>query len=227
MKNKNRPPIIALDGNHRTGKGTHLDILEQSLVNQGYEPLILRGDGTRTGDGARKGDPFSAWWQDFKNFAGRHENEYTAWRNGACRLLSEAAIWLSHLPDNGVILFDRAGISRSQMTIKEGLEVNFETLYTLNVSEVEISNQSILHLQPDLTLFLSASTETLLGRLSTNDPKYDFRKRNIIASNEYFEMGHMAYDRLGLGAVGHVSADRPISLVAADIYDATMNTLNT
>ena len=39
-----RVPIIGIDGNHRTGKGTQLDILHHKLLGDGYKPLILRGD---------------------------------------------------------------------------------------------------------------------------------------------------------------------------------------
>ncbi len=223
MYRRDRPPIIALDGNHRTGKGTQLDILSETLSQEGYDPLILRGDGTRPGEGGSAGDPFSLWWQDFKSFAKGHHNHYSAWRIGARQLLAEAAIWLSELPKNGIILFDRAGISRSQMTLKENLPVCFETMYLQDANTPQLSNKEILQLQPDLTVFLAADTDTLLERLDENDPKYTFRRNNIISSNDFFERGYEAYQKLGLSETMRISVEDSVENIAGKIKSATID----
>ena len=226
MPNNNRPPIIALDGNHRTGKGTQLDILSGSLTDQGFSPLILRGDGTRPGKGKTEGDPLSSWWQNFKDYANNHENAYIAWRIGARTLLAEAAIHMSNLPENGIILFDRGGVSRSQMTLQEGLPVTYENLYKKGVPDIHPDEKTLIALQPDITIHLSASTEALLGRLDKNDPKYEFREGNIRQSNEFFEAGFDAYAALGFGATRRIWAEGSIESMADKIKDAIISEID-
>lgn len=221
MSSFRRPPVIALDGNHRVGKGTQLDILSYNLANEGYAPIILRGDGTRSGSGETEGDPESGWWKNFKNFEKSHLNPYEAWREGACRLLSEAAIRLSEVVDNGIILFDRAGISRAQMTLKEGLHLTMESMYG-SESDADYVNR----MQPDLTIYMSAPTEVLLERLDSDDEKYEFRRKNIIESNPYFDKAFKLYKKLGIGAVTAINADAPLEVVANEIRFATMNAIH-
>ncbi|HMR38595.1 MAG TPA: hypothetical protein PKE10_03430 [Candidatus Saccharibacteria bacterium] len=205
-----RPPIIALDGNHRVGKGTQLDILYEKLMGEGYAPVILRGDGTRPGTGSMEGDPVSEWWQNFKQFEAGHANPYEAWRKGACRLLAEAAAWFSKPSVGGrVFLFDRAGISRAQMTLKEGLPVGVATMYG--------NPDYVRKLWPDVTIYMAASTEVLLARLDPSDPKYKFRENNIITSNPYFNDAYEAYGSLGVGVATEIDANAPAGKVAEEI----------
>lgn len=226
MSKNDRPPIIALDGNHRTGKGTQLDILSGSLTDKGFSPLILRGDGTRPGRGEMEGDPLSSWWQNFKDYANNHENAYIAWRIGARTLLAEAAVHTSNLPESSIILFDRHGVSRSQMTLQEGLPVTYDNLYKKGVADTRLDDETLLSLQPDITIHLSASTKKLLGRLDPNDPKYNFRKDNILKSNEFFETGFDAYAALGLGATRRIWAEGSIESMADKIKDAIISEID-
>lgn len=225
MSNK-RVPIIALDGNHRTGKGTQLNLLHNSLESDGYQPIILRGDGTRPGEGIAAGDPYSEWWKNFKNYEKSFENNFDAWRHGARLLMAEAAIQRSILPGNGVILFDRAGISRSQMTLKEGLDLDFDNMYGQATDLENLSDEEILTLQPDLTIHLTAPAEVLLGRLNKNDPKLEFRATNISKSNEYFEQAHRQYQELGYSEVISLDARKTVEDSAETIYYATIGTIN-
>lgn len=180
--------IVGFDGNHRVGKGTQIDLLSMALADKGIRSLILRGDGSRPGLGNSEGDPHSQWWQNFKEYAKEFDNEYDAWRIGARRLLGEAAAKIASIDDNmtTVVLFDRSRISRTQMTLKEGLPTNFETMYR-NDGNDKYEDARLKTLAPDLTVYMHAPTSILLGRLSPQDPKYEFRRRNIINSQDTFD----------------------------------------
>lgn len=177
-------PIIAFDGNHRSGKGTQISLLESELRKNGLHPHILRGDGSRPGMGESDCDPKSEWWQNFKTYVKEFENEYDAWRIGASKLLAEAAIRRIGLISDpeAVILFDRAHLSRTQMALKEGVEPTFENMYS-NI----IEKDTIYSLKPSLMIYLDTPMDVLTKRLDINDPKCEFRRNNIKSSNEYYE----------------------------------------
>ncbi len=226
MHSREKVPIIAFDGNHRSGKGTQLAHFSRLLAQKGYDPLVLRGDGTRTGLGQERGDPVSLWWQQFKQFESAHPNPYEAWRIGARTLLAEAAIWYGNMPQNGVILFDRSVVSRAQMTLKEGMRVDAEKMYGLS-SDTLLSPEQLELLAPDVTFFLSAPTDRLIARLETDDPKYAFRRRNILNSNEYFEAAYHACRVLGIGSVERVNADTDVQGVTDQIEGGILTLLET
>lgn len=183
-------PIIAFDGNHRTGKGTQIDIINAALRADGYTTTVLRGDGSRPGIGVEESDPLSEYWINFKQYAESVENPFEAWREGSRRLLGEAATTMQSLETSHVILFDRSTISRTQMTLKEGLDPTFWNLYN-NLGLEGLTDEDIIHLRPDLLLYLTAEPSVMLDRLDQSDPKYAFRRDNIIKSNRYFDS---AYD---------------------------------
>ena len=175
-------PIIAFDGNHRSGKGTQINTLESRLRKDGLHPHVLRGDGSRPGMGE------SEWWQNFKLYVRKFENEYDAWRTGACRLMAEAAIVRMNIISDpeAVILFDRSNLSRTQMALKEGIEPIIENMYS-DVNGSIIREDIISSLRPDLIVYLDLPISILSKRLDINDPKYDFRHNNIINSNGYYK----------------------------------------
>jgi thymidylate kinase len=180
-------PIIAFDGNHRSGKGTQIHILESELRKNGLHPHILRGDGSRPGMGESDCDPKSEWWQNFKTYVKRFENEYDAWRIGARKLLAEAAVRrISLISDpEAVILFDRSHLSRTQMALKEGIEPTFKNMYS-GINESILEEDTICSLRPNSTIYLDTPIDILTKRLDINDPKYEFRRNNIISSNGYY-----------------------------------------
>lgn len=193
-----RPPIVALDGNHRVGKGTQLALTAARLRNAGYTPHILRCDGSRPGLGGSASDPESAYWQNFKDYAKEHDDPYEAWREGARRLIGEAArkIMLVDLSTKPVILYDRSYLSRTQMALKEGLSPCPEALYGTPRSDREAAAlQRLLELTtPDMLFYLDVPTEDLLERLTPDDPKYVFRRRNIMSSAISFDDAFKHYE---------------------------------
>jgi thymidylate kinase len=214
---ENNIPIIALDGNHRVGKGTQIELLMSGLIEAGRRPIMLRGDGSRPGTGETEGDPHSSWWQGFKDYAKSFENEYDAWRIGARTLLSEAAITRTRLPANAVILFDRSVLSRTQMTIKEGLIPSIASAYMNSGSDTY--NETIFQsLYPDVQIYLAASPEKLLERLAPDDEKYAFRHENIRSSSKHYDD---AFDHLsGQGdAIFHIDGTKHPTEVQDAIRD--------
>ncbi|MBP6037939.1 MAG: hypothetical protein KA604_01215 [Candidatus Saccharimonas sp.] len=219
-------PVIALDGNHRTGKGTQLDILSDSLRRYGYSPLVLRGDGTRPGAGCSDSDPYSTWWQEFAAFESLHENQYDAWRKAACLLIAEAAMRAAAMPPNGILLFDRSSVSRAQMTLKEGLPLETNAMYTHGIGEKYLSSIDQATVLPDITIALDADADVLLSRLSADDPKYSFRRTNIVNSNQFFRTAISAYDAYGSGLIYTFDASRDPSEIATEILCVTMDKIN-
>jgi thymidylate kinase len=217
---RGRISIVGFDGNHRVGKGTQIDILSMSLADRGIRSLVLRGDGSRPGLGLSEGDPHSPWWQKFKQHIKEFDNEYDAWRIGARRLLGEAAAKIASIDDNvtTVVLLDRSKISRTQMTFKEGLSANFETMYR-NDGNDEYNDTSLQVLAPELTVYMHAPTSVLLGRLSPQDPKYEFRRKNIINSQDTFDSA-FEYCRGNGEEVIAVRADQDPVDVTRNVRDA-------
>ena len=220
VENKPNIPIVGFDGNHRVGKGTQIDILSMSLADRGIRPLVLRGDGSRPGLGDSESDPHSLWWQGFREYIKQFDNEYDAWRIGARRLLGEAAIKLASVNDSmtSVVLFDRSRISRTQMTLKEGLATDFEIMYRNNGDD-EYDDADLKEFVPDLTIYMHAPASILLGRLSSQDPKYEFRRRNIIHSQDTFEAASDRCRESGAKVVS-IRADQDPVDITLQIRDA-------
>lgn len=208
-------PIIALDGNHRVGKGTQIELLTKELTNNGLRPIMLRGDGSRPGQGGSEGDPHSTWWQNFKEHAKTFENEYDAWRLGARTLLSEAALIRTQLPPHTVILFDRSVLSRTQMTLKEGLAPSTVNAY-MNSERDDIEDTVIHSLYPDLQIYLAASPDKLLDRLAPDDEKYTFRHDNIMSSNGFYDEAFEHLSQQG-DAIVHIDGTEHPSQVQDNI----------
>ena len=171
-----RIPVIALDGNHRVGKGTQLSLTAARLRSAGFTPHILRCDGSRPGTGACESDPKSDWWKNFKTYASNHEHPYDAWRQGARKLIGEAAHKMSSLDldSRPVMLYDRSYLSRTQMALKEGLDLQDlrGALYGTFLDEYT-EDAFVSHLQlteSDLMLYIALPVVCRLQRVIACPP---------------------------------------------------------
>ena len=214
-------PIIAFDGNHRIGKGTQIGIVGDALKKEGYRPHILRGDGSRPGLGLEENDPHSEYWAEFKEYATRQENLFDAWREGARYLVGEAVVKRQLLGQHDIVLFDRSVLSRTQMTLKEGIEPTFWNMY-MNRGVEGVSDDDIRGLNPDLLVYLAADSSIMSERLDPSDPKYEFRRANIVSSNEYF---NAAYDVCADGEIPstRINGAAEVRDVARDIRRVIIN----
>ena len=197
--------------------------MKERFQRAGLHPHVMRGDGSRPGLGDHEDDPSSEWWRNFKEHIKGFENEYDAWRIGARRLLGEVAVKCSDLiaDPKAIILLDRSQLSRIQMTMKEGLEPTFENMYR-NVGNDTIEDSNIRLLSPDLIIYLHVPTNVLLKRLTTDDPKYEFRHNNILQSANYYEEAFANLKKQN-NEVVRINGDQDIQTIEKTVANVIMD----
>lgn len=184
---------IAFEGMHRVGKGTHIEALKEKLAKSGIPCVDIRGEGSRPGKGEEARDPRSEWWLKINEALRKKEGkeDATKWDEAAYRLARELIVWRDRFlarqikeaqVPSGVLIIDRSLLSRAAF-IKQRMQhppekiFSSEDLYPSGIQRrKKISIDMVL---PDLIIELVAPKEVLIGRLDPDDPKYDFRKRNI------------------------------------------------
>lgn len=168
------PRIISFEGLHRSGKGTQISLLEKHLDNT----HIMRGDGSRKGDG-KSNDPYSPWWQQRQQLL-RDTKDYDSepWKEANDKLNQEMhKAYTSQEKD--YLLLDRSVITKYTLKPEE------ESLYYMN----ERGEKTPI-IKPDISFILHVPREELLRRneMAADHPeKYEFRKRNIKKNYEAFE----------------------------------------
>ena len=183
-----RPVTIAFDGLHRVGKGTQTRALVETLTDKGLVSIVVRGDGTRDGQGLTQGDPFDLVWQQRNKYikfeqGGSVEN----WNASSLVLLRELSELLRVQRERkyDAIIIDRSILSRAAFLLHRGVgmigeRMSLDELYPSNQSLQVDERLDLEALVPDLIFDLqSKNPSTLLKRLDQNDPKYVFRSRNI------------------------------------------------
>lgn len=219
---------VGLDGPHRVGKGTQLALLENAFNKSGIPTVQVRGDGSRDGRGTHAGDPPNQWWRSFK---GRLEQQPTEerknqlWDLAARRLAHELIEWRDErLPehaeavaaDTAVVLVDRSLVSRMQLLSKRGEEISDETLYP-DTGLDEFGVITAKDVVPDVLVTLAAPADVLLGRLEPNDPKLDFRRTNIIESDEHYPRAVECAPPAVADRTVVVDANRPVEAVYRNV----------
>ncbi len=170
--------IISFDGLNRAGKGTQINYLKQHLESQDYLVEVLRGDGSRPGEGSLGFyDPQSCFW---KQWQGIQDKSFDDWEYAAKVLTSEnylRAIEVKTQAEKeekkGIILLDRSYLSRWYMLRKE------ESSAPLSGCLEELT------LKPDIYFILEVPKEHLLKRNANSSPiKAEFRGKNILTGYE-------------------------------------------
>ena len=190
---------VAFEGPHRAGKGCNINLLSEYLANKNIPSVTLKGDGSRPGVGDSEGDPFSKYWQDASSELHKPNVDAELWEKAAYILSKEYLIWKGiYFPrkikqlgvESGVIILDRSILSRTLIP-REKISRHLwneevpNNLYrkpeNWKGQEIKIDNVT-----PDLIFSLYAPLETLIARLDKDDPKYEFRKRNLINRYEWY-----------------------------------------
>lgn len=187
--------VISFDGLNRCGKGTQIKKLGAYIQSKGTPTVIMRGDGSRKGEGLDD-DPYSEWWQKIQPHLretddnGSFRREY--WDLAAERLNKELyEMYHFTFPkmleetqrSHGYILLDRSIISRLFVERRDDSTLTLDRLMEFKDS-ADIEEQIIL---PDLAFILHCSQDALLERneiISDHPDKYQFRKKII---TEYYE----------------------------------------
>lgn len=127
---------IALEGLHRSGKGTQLEILKNKIESIGIPCVIIRGAGSRPNTNNEIGDKYSEWWKVHLNKLRGNNATKADWIEGSRRLAREVIIFKKKLlpelaekdgANRAVLLIDRSVLSHMAMlgsTDMDNLDLN-------------------------------------------------------------------------------------------------------
>lgn len=191
----NKPHIISIDGLHRSGKGTQLSSLKRYLEELNNQVYILRGHGSRKGDGSED-DPYSSWWMNVQPYL-KNGHDTGNPNIGAWIIASNMLNWeiykkyvgLSSDQDTGCnkyMLLDRSAISQYLMLKKYEIDASIDDMTTF-FDPIGNTQNTII---PEISFIIHVRKDTLLERnekVSDHPEKYGFRRKNIIESYDSFE----------------------------------------
>ena len=216
-------PVVAFEGLNRAGKGTQIENLKNLLTESNVSFIELRGDGTRDGTGEHDGDPLSPWWQSYSEQI-RNQGSTAEWHYAAYLLAKDVITWREQGAnlDREIAILDRSLISRSAFVLDRERLPNevflIQHLYPVQPGpRIELDD-----ITPDLIFELVAPKEVLLSRLSTDDPKYEFRERLI---TELYDVYYSAKDRLPSNIqerIVSIDSSQPVD----QVFDRILETLN-
>jgi thymidylate kinase len=181
---------IGMEGPNRVGKGTQAALLQNWLIDRGVFALIVRGDGSRTGDGNSPGDPYSAWWQAVNEWLRGQNARSEDWHLTSLRLARELIVWRDRVLPQLVsqtghplaaLIVDRTVLSRSMIFRSDDPQVD-PAWVNAHLYPLPARGQRIMTPEkvcPDVIFNFSASRDVLLRRLDPADPKLAFRQRLI------------------------------------------------
>jgi thymidylate kinase len=215
---------IGFDGPNRVGKGTQCALMQRCLAKHGIPALIIRGDGSRTGTGDSPGNPESAWWRAVNQWLHHPKTSGKYWNVTSYRLARELVVWRDRILPNlvktspkkvGVLLIDRSLLSRTMVLRAMKVQDIANNLYP---AEARLRGRKITPelVCPDLILNLTAPKHILLARLNPHDPKYEFRKRLIAGSCDWFKTAPDHIPHYLRSRVIDVDASRDPNLVFND-----------
>lgn len=225
---------IGFEGLHRSGKGTQIDLLKKHIEDIGIPCVTIRGGGSRTNTGIEIGDKYSAWWQNhlvkLKSSGVIKED----WIEGSRRLAREVILFRNKfLPelaaelgsDRAVLLIDRSILSHMAMLDSSDLnQIDISAVY----GERDVNNRKLpitADVFPDIIFYLKASPETLYSRLDANDPKYQFRKKNIDENTTSFDESIRILPIELKKKIIEIDANRSVDEVSAEISNIVDTTL--
>ena len=196
MKQLRHTPIIWFDGLHRSGKWTEIDLLINFCIENGYNPFLRKGHGTREWLGKEERDPNSERWQinapKLKNRATANFNELRI--EAAARLQTELSTSYNALQiapvAKPIILLDRTVISRYFTELQFNNKLDFDTMLTFKPTP----DSGIMGIQktiiPDLIFVLECNLDTLKSRFTPEELTTDkgkFRRDNIQRTFDLFQ----------------------------------------
>ena len=179
-----RSRIIGFDGIHRSGKGTQISRLETDFSENDIAFLTVRGDGTRDGRGDTPGDPYSEYWQERSTHLRSKDATPEDWHASAYDIVHDLH-GHANSGQHEVILADRSLISRAAFMLYSGAEpgrkgFDLEELYPVRDHVPADRRINLKHVLPDILFHLEPDDpDVVMSRLNPDDPKYEFRARNI------------------------------------------------
>jgi|GEM_PF-2903483 len=158
--------IVSFDGLNRSGKGTQLKLLRKYFEGKNIPVQIVRGDGSRKGEGRTDYfDPESNWWKNWQNIKNKSPRNWDEAYHILSREIEQEFVFFSKQNRYGLFLMDRSHISRWFMERQRNQNTSFESAFRKNC------------LFPDIYFVLDAPQNILLSRKSDDDPgKARFRQ---------------------------------------------------
>jgi len=184
---RKRPAVVAFDGLHRTGKGTQAEKLQSAISRGHMKSVVVRGDGTRNGLGLHAGDPYSEEWQARgRRLKSPEGNTVEGWNAASYILARELTDIVNNNPDSkDFIIVDRTLLSRAAFLLHRGIHLRGDrlTLDEMYAESEGLSQEEKIDFSaivPNIIFDLQVDDpRELLNRLDEDDPKYQFRSRNI------------------------------------------------
>ena len=198
MKEQIKIHTIAFEGEHRSGKGTQIELLKENLDRLNIPYIMVRGAGSRPNKNEHKGDKYSEWWEEHLKVLRSSGVSKNDWSNGSKRLARELIVFRDRfLPQlaleknsaRAILLIDRSILSHLIMfDLNKISDQDVKNIY----GDRDSKNRKMPPIDaiiPDIIFYLKTNTDTLLLRLELEktDPKYEFRKKNIIENEGVFD----------------------------------------
>ena len=188
MNQPHHIPIIWLEGLHRSGKWTEIDLLINFFIESWCSPILRKWHGTRDGLWKDGSDPTSKRWQinspklKDKTLPNYHELRIEA----AEKLQSEMYDTYQTLQLakrlNPVLLLDRTILSRYFTEKQFSPTCEFNSLLSYHKSTSNGTWEIQKTIIPDIIFILECSLDTLKNRFSAKESitdKWAFRRENI------------------------------------------------
>lgn len=222
---------IAFEGLHRSGKGTQIEILNHKLEILGIPTISIRGAGSRPNLDSSVGDPYSLWWENHLKVLRSSDAKKVDWVEGSRRLARELVVFRDRvLPkfakeknsDVAVLLVDRSVLSHLAILEKDEIIGMGKNIYGTK----DIRNRSLPTIEeifPDIIFYMKADIEVLLGRLEKDDPKYEFRKRNILENVDSFQKAIEAIPEKYRDRIIEINASQSIEEISDYIFNIIKN----
>jgi len=237
MKENIHIDTVAFEGLHRSGKGTQIEIIKQRLDELGVPSIVIRGAGSRENKGEDVGDKYSEWWESHLKKIKGPVSTKEDWIEGARRLARETLVFRDRiLPqyaqemgvNRAVLLIDRTILSHLAIIddkTKDALNIDEEHVYGKRDERNRILPET-REIFPDVIFYLKAKPEVLLSRLDPNDPKFEFRKKNILENTTSFDTAIEALPTDLKEDIINIDASQKSEVVAEEIFRILTKKIN-
>lgn len=183
---------ITFEGEHRSGKGTQIELYKEKSIR---DLLVVRGDGSYQGglDGILNESEIDLREELNGQLYEKHDAKIKMHLWSIAASLCASVVTHSSLQDRD-LLIDRGPLSRASFLLSTGFEGKelldgMYPAYVLNTCQGAIEGDAINVESIDFgqIVYIKVPASVLLGRISENDPKAEFRKKNIIEKEGLFE----------------------------------------
>ncbi len=215
---------ITFEGEHRSGKGTQINLYKKRSM---HDPLIIRGDGSYQGGLDNILDQEDVAIRESLNRHLYNSSDQKVHKHlwSVAANLCASVVMHPNL-QNQDILIDRGPLSRASFLLSTGLNGqellnNMYPAYNLDIEDGAIRGDVINIESIDFgkIIYLKVPTSVLLERVSDDDPKADFRRKNIREKEGLFDKAIDTMPKSVRSNIEIVDGNRPPEEVYKSIVD--------